>query len=466
MDLEEAVHRVFVGHLKLIAGCLLLGATIGIALHLGDQTLYSSTTRLVLDAPDPDSQEASQVLSDTARGIATSVETIRTALKLSQTEIADAAQPDRLVARNPLDVALHHVQVEALGSSGVLALTVTDPDPTVAVALSKALAQAVVETRNQLSGGRGATVLNELDVQIDSLTARITSTNEKIVGIDVQIDGATTETQVLGYESQRSDLVRSLIDLTNRRSVLVTERAKVASDQALRPQAAIVDPARGPAEPVQSRMPADAALGALLGLVLGVGLAALIETIRPTIAGRSSFEREMSAPLLGELAGTPEHVGPQDLRPLVTNTALAAQTARVSRIELIGTDARIDLHLLAEELDASMAAPTSSNGRGVVVAPFDPRVSPNGAGSAHAPKRRIDRLGLIVVAPSVTKRASLEPILDIRSISGMPIIGVINYRQPRMLERSHGNSHGSRKSSNGSSSGSEGSHPADLEERV
>ena len=466
MELGEAVHRVFVGHLKLIAGCLLLGATIGIALHLGDQPMYSSTTRLVLDAPDPDSQEASQVLSDTARGIATSAETIRTALKLSQAEVADTAQPDRGVARDPLDLALHHIQVEALGSSGVLALTVTDPDPDVAVALSKALAQSVVETRNQLSGGRGATVLNELDVQIDSLTARITRTNEKIVGIDVQIDGATTQTQVLGYESQRSDLVRSLIDLTNRRAVLVTERAKVASDQALRPQAAIVDPARGPAEPVPSRMLADAALGALLGLALGVGLAALIETIRPTIAGRSSFEREMSAPLLGELADTPERVGPQDLRPLVTNTALAAQNARVSRIELIGTDARIDLHLLAEELDSSMAAPMSSNGRGVMVAPFDPAVSPNGAGPGHITKRWGDRPGLIVVAPSITKRATLEPILDLRSISGMPIIGVINYRRTRLLERSHGNSGGSRNSSNGASPRSDRSHPADVEEQV
>jgi hypothetical protein len=113
-----------------------------------------------------------------------------------------------------------------------------------------------------------------------------------------------------------------------------------------------------------------------------------------------------------------------------------------------------------------MAAPMSSNGRGVMVAPFDPAVPPNGAGPGHITKRWGDRPGLIVVAPSITKRATLEPILDLRSISGMPIIGVINYRRTRRLERSHGNSGGSRNSSDGASPRSDRSHPADVEEQV
>ena len=440
MELTEALHRVLLGHLKLILFCTLLGATAGIAIHLDDVGLSSATTRLVLDAPDPDSQAASQVLADTVRGIATSTEAVRTALRAAGSEVTGEVGPSAL-ARDPQEVAQDHVEVAALGSSGVLALTVTDRDPLVAVALSRALAQTVIDTRNELTGGRSATVLSDLNVQIDSLTARITTMNDGIVAIDVQIDGASDQVEVLRLESQRGDLVRSLIDLTNRRSVLVAEHAKVASDQALRPQAAILDPARGPAEHVPSRVIPDAVLGSLLGLLFGVALAALIETFRPTIVGRSSFERETNAPMLGELAVTPDRVSSADLKTLAIHATLAAQTARVNRIELIGTDASIDLHLLAQELDSSMASP-ASNGRAVIVAPFGPNGSANGGDVAVNPKRRNERPGLILVAPSAMKRSSLEPVLDLRSISGMPLIGIINYQQPRTPHRPQGTPNG------------------------
>ncbi len=154
MELSEAVRRIFVQHWLLIAIAVALGVGAGALRTLGG-TSFTATTRLVLDAPDPRTSAESMAIADTVRAIATSPSQVRGALA------GQAA-----AGRDPIDVAKHHVSVSALGTSGVIQLSVSDQNAKVAAAIANALAQEIIQTRLSISTGRAQQLIAELDRQI------------------------------------------------------------------------------------------------------------------------------------------------------------------------------------------------------------------------------------------------------------------------------------------------------------
>ena len=415
MELGEVIGRIFGRHKKLIAALVLAGLLAGLAIHLDDAPQYSASARLVLDASDPEDQAQSGVIADTTRAIASGPSLIRNALE----KIG--------VRRDATELAKRHVRVQALGSSGVMQLSVTDPDPKVAVALANAIAAAVIRTRLQVTSGEAATAVRSLDQQLTRL-------QQEISDLDARIDQA-------GGAAGSGQLVRRREAIAQRMSQLESERASVETTRALRPRAAVLDPASPPAQRLPGRRLPDLVLGGLLGLLLGVGAAALVESLRPTLVGRTAIARGTEAPVLAELVGPPQRRGNRhgwvaaDVAEAAMHVELVAVAAGVQQVRLMALDRQVDLSNLVQILGDSLKTatvqqadmPTARRRRPGARAGLEPEaVQPEGDGG---------RIGLVLVAPTVLKLADLDPVKDFLTISGWPLLGVIVYQPLRRRAR-------------------------------
>ncbi len=415
MELGEVIGRIFGRHKKLIAALILAGLLAGLAIHLDDAPQYSASARLVLDTSDPEDQAQSGVIADTTRAIASGPSLIRNALE----KIG--------VRRDATELAKRHVRVQALGSSGVMQLSVTDSDPKVAVALANAIAAAVIRTRLQVTAGQAPTVVRSLDQQLTRL-------QQEISDLDARIDQA-------GGAAGSGQLVRRREAIAQRMSQMESERASVETTRALRPRAAVLDPASPPAQQLPGRRLPDLVLGGLLGLLLGVGAAALVESLRPTLVGRTAIARGTEAPVLAELVGPPQRRGNRhgwvaaDVAEAAMHVELVAVAAGVQQVRLMALDRQVDLSNLVQILGDSLKTatvqqadmPTARRRRPGARAGLEPEaVQPEGDGG---------RIGLVLVAPTVLKLADLDPVKDFLTISGWPLLGVIVYQPLRRRAR-------------------------------
>ena len=411
MELGEVIGRIFGRHRKLIAALILAGLLAGFAIHLDDAPQYSASARLVLDTSDPEDQAQSGVIADTTRAIASGPSLVREALATIG------------VRRDATELARRHVSVQALGSSGVMQLSVTDSDPEVAVALANAIAESVIRTRLQVTAGEAASVVRSLDKQI-------TLFQQQISDLDARVDQA-------GGAAASGQLVRRREALEQRMSQLESERASVETTRALRPKAAVLDAASPPAQQLPGRRLPDLVLGGLLGLLLGVGAAAMVESLRPTLVGRTAIARGTEAPVLAELVGPPQRRGHRhgwvaaDVAEAAMHVELVAVAAGVQQVRLMALDRQVDLSNLVQILGDSLKTatvqqadmPTARRRRPGARAELEPEaLQSEGEGG---------RIGLVLVAPTVLKLADLDPVKDFLTISGWPLLGVIVYQSPR-----------------------------------
>jgi capsular polysaccharide biosynthesis protein len=411
LELGEVIGRIFGRHKKLIVALVLAGLLAGFAIHLDDAPRYSASARLVLDTSDPEDQAQSGVIADTTRAIASGPSLVREALATIG------------VRRDATELARRHVSVQALGSSGVMQLSVTDSDPEVAVALANAIAESVIRTRLQVTAGEAASVVRSLDKQI-------TLFQQQISDLDARIDQA-------GGAAASGQLVRRREALEQRMSQLESERASVQTTRALRPKADVLDAASPPAQQLPGRRLPDLVLGGLLGLLLGVGAAAMVESLRPTLVGRTAIARGTEAPVLAELVGPPQRRGHRhgwvaaDVAEAAMHVELVAVAAGVQQVRLMALDRQVDLSNLVQILGDSLKTatvqqadmPTARRRRPGARAELEPEaLQSEGEGG---------RIGLVLVAPTVLKLADLDPVKDFLTISGWPLLGVIVYQSPR-----------------------------------
>jgi len=437
MELNEAARRIFGTHLRLIALWVLFGFLVAALLHAGNERTYTATTRLVLDTPDARDRSDSTAIADMAKAIATSPSEVRGALK-------DA----HITTRDPVDVARHHVSVTALGSSAVLDLSVSDPNPRVAAAVSNTLAARVIQTRVKVSSGQLQQVLTELDSRIATLNRRIGDLDVQIASLGLTNAGARDAAQ------------RSRDFLAQARGVLEAERVSLLSTDAQRPNPAIISQAPLPTHADPSRLLQDLVLGALLGLVLGIGSAGLIETVRPTFVGGDVLARELDTPLLGSLSGEPGERQRQRLLSLIAaRLHLAAEGVGVHDIVLLGAGTDMELRELAERLEAvpaealhavpddtefARAATADAQGgvrtrRTAPLAEDQPRDGAS-AGDRARPGMRIrafdvhsslvdaqNGAGIALVSPSTLAKSKLDDVRHLLNATRSPLLGLITY---------------------------------------
>ena len=416
MEINEAARRIFQLHWRLILWCVvvLLGAS-AIAGVIRPRT-YTSSARLVLDIPDPQNVAEATAIADTGRAIATGLDQVRAAL-------------DQVgVSRDPVKLAKKDINVQAIGSSGVLKLSVTDKNRTVARELADALATQVVATRLRVARSQPAQTLTQLQERLDALDANIAVLNTQIKGLTARIARAGSVATAAALSQSKSQTQSVLDLLVAQRSDLATQQTGVVTGAGSTPEPSIIQVAASPVKADPSEIPQLLGLGLLMGLVLGVGGAATVEALRPSVVGTESLAVALGVLPLGSLPKGKRN-RQRAIAVAAERVLLAGDGAGTKKVELITPANAGELGPLASKLDWDLRAlrlrrPVRAGQRDV-----GPNVLPFNAVSSDP------SAGVVVVSPVVVRKADLDDLSALLKILKNPVLGLITYaRLPKRDE--------------------------------
>lgn len=414
MELRELADRIFRLHAKLIIAFLLIGLAAGIALQLRQSSRYQANTQLVVGAADPNSAQTAAVLADTAHGIATGP------------VLVDRAISAAGVTRDEAAVA-GAVSVQTLGSSGIVMLSVTDPDPRVAVALANSLAAGVVSTRAALVHNGLASSIQGLNQQEASIRTQIKQVNTQIADLTAQL----VNTPYLGQApivARLTSLEARLTSLQDQATQIAVQRNQLAAQQ--EPEPAVLDTASS-AVSTGGRSLVDPVLGALLGLVVGIAAAALWEMTRPSMVGAGAISRAIGTPLLGEMSTPPDSWTLAALPDAGSYIELAADSRQVQEVRFAVLDPNGGRRARMRMLEGPLHRLRFNRSR---IAKQPAEVAPNGRSAELNPASADEnspRTGLVVAIPRILKVADIDAVTNFVWISGWTLLGVIVFPTKR-----------------------------------
>lgn len=405
MDLQEVIRRILLGRWAVILAFVVASVGGVVAYHFFDTPMYSASTRVVLDAPAPTSGTEATAVADAAKAIVTGPTHVIAALNAAG------------VVRDPVRVT-SNITLAPLGTSGVLLLTVRDSNPIAAAGIANALAEDLIQTRLAVSP---AAQKAALDAQLKTVTDQISALNLEIGSLKDQlknlpVDPSNTQTasvkaQILADRITADD--NEVATLTQQLIHLDSERAGLGSASDTTPS--IIDVATVPAKSDPSRLPIDLALALIVGVMLGVVTAAALETFRPTLASGDAVAKVLGVPILGWI--------PDTSGTLAERLRLAAGAADIRALELIGVGHTLYLSALARSLRSPLS---QGQGEGKGVAIFAIEDAPTRSRNGQAPPS-----GFVLVSPGRIKKSALAPVLELISISGRPLLGVIGHKPDR-----------------------------------
>ena len=220
-----------------------------------------------------------------------------------------------------LDTARAHQS----GTSDVMLISATDTDPATARDIANAVARAYVENRrlSAVAGLEKATSdiearLGDLQKRIGDLDARIGDGSTPVAGATSKPKGPTNPT-ANATPPQSSDGPQQGLDLggqptsleslkaaryaaaTQYESLFSRQQDLLVEQNLKRGEAEVIGLASTPKAPVSPKPKRDAALGAIVGLLLGVGISFLREQLDDRIRSREDAEQANELPVLAEL---------------------------------------------------------------------------------------------------------------------------------------------------------------------
>ena len=236
------------------------------------------------------------------------------------------------MTRDATDLAEHNISAQRLGESTVVELAVKDADPTAAAAIVKALGNRVATFMNQGSRSHIRATLEQLD-------ARIAATNRTRADLTSSLAEAS--------DPRLRDTLRArLAPLAATSSQLAEQRTSLVVADATRDQVVVVDPNSRDVRAVPSSLVPRSALAVLLGLVLGLAVAVLLETLHPRLADARVVSRLFGVPVLSTRDGRTAE--------LARTVALAARRQGVEAVVVMPMEQRDER--AASELVTALAA--------------------------------------------------------------------------------------------------------------
>jgi capsular polysaccharide biosynthesis protein len=387
VDLKDVASRIFKRHWALILVFTLLGLSVPLLYDKIVGVNYVATARIDL-GPDAHGGQDSASMGDMGLGLATGPQVLSAAIKAAKVQRDPATEVGR-------------VTVAPVGTSGVLDVSVTDTDARVAAAIANSLAAQVVKLRDDAEFGSSIQLLTQLQ--------------QRDAALSQQIAGVVAQSQqhaivIPGLQAQETDLV------AQRASVYAQEQ-QLAQTLATAARPRVIDASAKEGTAVPSNLTVLLPLGALLGLVVGIALAATREAMAPTL-NREALARLLGAPLLGRAP----HRDGSHLDPWLSGYVRSvADSAGVDTVQLVSVGRNpVDITGLAAALDAAVEE--------VRVVPLqlpDPVRMPDGRHGATVPEGTNASDGAIIVVVKSKFLAGLERHLQ---VTGQRVIGVIGRR--------------------------------------
>lgn len=200
---------------------LVLGAVVGLVVSLYQTPVFQASTRvLAVRASQSTSSDLTYLSDQQLAQTYVQLLTTKPVLEGASTQLG-----------YPIDI--DQLNVQPVGTTQVIKLTVEDTDPSRAAAIANALVQSLIDQNENLQAGRYAITEESLQVQINQ-------TQAQIVTLQTQVNQVSTETveeqlsairaQIDPLQAEVSDLQKEIASLLP--STAVSNRVKVAADQA------------------------------------------------------------------------------------------------------------------------------------------------------------------------------------------------------------------------------------------
>ena len=240
---------------------------------------YEGTTTLIvgqsLSAVNPDYNAllASQRLSQTYADVAT------TGTDPGQGHLeALGTTPDELLKR---------LSADALRDSTLIKIVARDSDPNRAAAIANAVADELIAASPAIQG-RAQDAQNFIDAELRSIQSQIESSQAEVS----RLSGLPARSA-----SQEQDLQTAQNRLVTLRSTYATLLA--SSSNSSSNLLSVVEPAKAPLQPASPRPLLNTVLAAILGLLVALGIAFLIEYLDDTVKSAEDVEAAVALPALG-----------------------------------------------------------------------------------------------------------------------------------------------------------------------
>ena len=207
----------------------------------------------------------------------------------TEKKIVDSASvADLVLAADPLkptvQTLLDGLSVEVPVDASILAISYTDPVPAIASRGAQGFAEAYLQFRHrQLLASSQATRR--------SLTAEISGVIAELTSVQQQADAATSSQESVILTTRASTLLTELTQLEQRLQALPTPQSISAGE--------VIQPALTPTSPSSPERIRDLLLGLFLGLILGVGIALLLDRADDRIRNTDDLAEVLGARVIG-----------------------------------------------------------------------------------------------------------------------------------------------------------------------
>lgn len=183
---------------------------------------------------------------------------------------------------------INGVSMAGVGATDLIAISVSSPSPDVAATAANAFADKYVERRqNQVASGFTATA--------EELRSKSAELDAQIRAVDQSIDASSSASDRAQLEAQRTTLATQQAQLDSRATQLDVEAATRSGNVEVAEQAT---PPDAPYAPTPTR---DAALAAILALLVGIGLAFLLDRLDDKVRSPDDAEAASGLPVVGAI---------------------------------------------------------------------------------------------------------------------------------------------------------------------
>ena len=192
----------------------------------------------------------------------------------------------------PKDLA-KRIKVEVLADTELLKITVESTNPRQAMEIANTLATLLIEEGQKLYAGQGKGAREILQEQLTIVEENLTKDRARFQSL-LKADSGQDQAGTI------QDLNARIRIQEQTYAMLLNEYDQARVAEAMRANSiSVVEPAITPMAPSKPRLKLNIALGGLVGLVGGMGLAFLFENLDPAMHSADSLEAVAKVPLLG-----------------------------------------------------------------------------------------------------------------------------------------------------------------------
>ena len=296
---------------------------------------YAATAKLLLKQRSADSlfESNNQTYVDPARSVDTEIEVIKT-------------EPVRKLVRQRIGTS-PSVQVRSVGETDLVTIRAESTDPKRPAVVANAYATAYIDFRRKQAFDELSSASEEVQTKITEIQAQIDSLGSTLATLPTCVDPRATPEACNQRATAEATVNQRRTTLISQLGLFQQRLDQLQVDSALaRGGAQLVTPASTPVEPFAPKPMRNAVLAVVLGLMLGVGLAFLVDHLDDSIKGKEDFERAVpGVDVLGliPLVADWKANGPSRVVSLTDPTSQAAESYKILRtsIQFLSIDRQV-----------------------------------------------------------------------------------------------------------------------------